>query len=275
MSSPLSVGALAVTPFAAVGRATIGIVHYFGGLATVVFVAAGTALRVGATRDFRTAVTDDLGWMFLTGLPLVGIAHVGLGSFLAMQAYYGGTFLDGTGAVVGVGLFRNIAPQMACYVLTGLLAARATPEVLGMRREGAAGLGRLISARLVAACIAGPVLSFWGAVAGTAVGWRVGVKLIGVSSHSFFYMFWEMMWARDVTGLVVKGAAFGFVAAAFACFEGLRGAGDDRPDAAPRAAYRAACFAMLAILFVNSGWFVLAYHAGPAFGPTLLTPPST
>jgi hypothetical protein len=29
---------------------------------------------------------------------------------------------------------------------------------------------------------------------------------------------------------------------------------------------------LLSILVVNSGWFLLVYHAGPAFGPTLLAP---
>ena len=41
----------------------------------------------------------------------------------------------------------------------------------------------------------------------------------------------------------------------------------------PAAACRAACFSTLAMLVLNSGWFLLAYHAGPAFGPTLLAPP--
>ena len=30
----------------------------------------------------------------------------------------------------------------------------------------------------------------------------------------------------------------------------------------------------VAILVFNSGWFLLVYHAGPAFGPTLLAPPA-
>jgi phospholipid/cholesterol/gamma-HCH transport system permease protein len=29
----------------------------------------------------------------------------------------------------------------------------------------------------------------------------------------------------------------------------------------------------MATLVLNSGWFLLVYHAGPAFGPTLMPPP--
>ena len=89
-------------------------------------------------------------------------------------------------------------------------------------------------------------------------------------------MFLEMLWVRDIVGLVVKGAAFGFVAALLACHEGLsRPAEADRPadlEAIGSAACRAACLAGLAILVFNGGWFLLVYHAGPAFGPTVLTP---
>ena len=34
--------------------------------------------------------------------------------------------------------------------------------------------------------------------------------MMGVSTHSFFLMFWEMLWLRDIVGLVVKGMLFGF-----------------------------------------------------------------
>ena len=71
----------------------------------------------------------ELSWMLRLGLPLVALVHVGIGSFLSMQSYFGGTFVEGTGAVVGVGLIRNVAPLMAGLTLAGLLAARVTPEL--------------------------------------------------------------------------------------------------------------------------------------------------
>jgi phospholipid/cholesterol/gamma-HCH transport system permease protein len=75
-------------------------------------------------------------------------------------------------------------------------------------------------------------------------------------------------------GLVVKGGAFGFCAGLFACQEGLRRPPGADPRSLPAAACRAACLAVVAILAINSGWFLLVYHAGPAFGPTLLAPPA-
>jgi phospholipid/cholesterol/gamma-HCH transport system permease protein len=231
------------------------------------------------------------------GLPLVALVHFGMGSFMALQAYFGGTFVDGTGAVVGVGLIRNVAPLMAGLTMTGLIAVRFTSELRGRSRIGldddplwladrdatpehpspprrATEPGRLAAARIGAALIAGPITAMWGAAVGTVVGWQVAKTMLGVSTHGFFSMFWEMLWLRDVIGMVVKGALYSSLAALCACHEGLRGPAerDPDPEAVAMAVFRAVCLAAVAILVVNSGWFLLIYHAGPAFGPTLLAP---
>ena len=124
--------------------------------------------------------------------------------------------------------------------------------------------------------VAGPILAAWGSIVGIAIGWLVAQSMMGLTFPAFFDMFLEMLWVRDVVGLVVKGAVFGFAAGLLACHEGLpRPDGpDDRPEAVCSAACRAACLAGLAILFFNAAWFLLVYHAGPAFGPTVLVPPN-
>ena len=66
------------------------------------------------------------------GCPLVGLVHVAMGSFLSLQAYFGSTFVDGTGAVVGVGLLRNLATLMTGMTLSGLLAGRMIPELVAI-----------------------------------------------------------------------------------------------------------------------------------------------
>jgi phospholipid/cholesterol/gamma-HCH transport system permease protein len=267
-------------------------------------VLAGSALGSALGRSKAApagSYVGELSWVLRLGLPLVALVHVGIGSFLSMQSYFGGTFVEGTGAVVGVGLVRNVAPMMACLTLAGLLAARVTPELRAWRRARVPERGErpgflertaapaapaappprpagtpagVVAPRLVAGAVAGLVFSLWGALVGVVVGWQVGQTMMGVSTHSFFLMFWDMLWLRDVFGLAIKGTVFGLVAATFACHEGFRGAPDDGFDAVATAACRAACFSALAILVINSGWFILVYHAGPAFGPTLLAPPA-
>lgn len=270
-------------PIALVGRATLNSLAYLSGLASIPASAAGSVF----SRDIEGRLAEDnvatqLGWMFSLAIPLVALVHVGIGSFLAMQSYFGGTFADGTGAVVGVGLLRNLAPLLSGIILAFVLAARMTPELRlrAGRAEGRvldAGKLRLpapaLGCRLIAATIAGPVLGLWAAGIGTLVGWQVAQTMMGVSTHSFFHMFWEMLWIRDLMGVLFKGLANGLLAAIFVCQEGLSGRADDDIASLSWAACRAACFGSIAILIVNSGWFILFYHAGPAFGPTLLEPP--
>ena len=69
-----------------------------------------------------------------------------MGSFLSLQAYYGSTFVDGTGAVVGVGLLRNLGGLMTGLIFAGILAARMIPELRILSRNFATGR-RAIRAR--------------------------------------------------------------------------------------------------------------------------------
>jgi phospholipid/cholesterol/gamma-HCH transport system permease protein len=272
-------------PLSWVGRKAMSGVAYLGGVGLL----AGSAVRsLVRPADPTPALVPALIWqlarMLGMGFPLVGLVHVGMGSFLSMQSYFGGTFVDGAGAVVGVGLIRNLAPLMAGMTLAGLLASRLTPELRARSRAAAGNAGdstvqvpdasRLTAIRVLAAMVTSPILGLWGSAVGMVIGWLVGLSLLGVSTHSFTHMFLDMLWTRDVVGLVVKGIAFGLFGALFACFEGLRGPRDADPDTVASAAFRAVCLTFVAILLINSSWFIFVYRAGPAFGPTLLSPPA-
>jgi phospholipid/cholesterol/gamma-HCH transport system permease protein len=291
-------------PVAWVGRWVIAGMSYVGGV-VLLTVSAATALlrsdREGTPISvaFGRTLVRQLSWMLAFGIPLVGLVHIAMGSFLSLQAYYGSTFVDGTGAVVGVGLLRNLGGLMTGMVLAGLLAARMIPELSVLARSlGVGGFvgateqkppvlaSRLAAPRILAAAIACVFLSQWGIVVGTVVGWQASASMMGLPTETFFLMMVRMVWLRDVVGLIVKGLLFGTLPAAICCFEAFRegareeetvpGAGLLSADAgAPLATpvLRATCFGIVAILIVNASWFILVYHAVPFYGPTLLKPP--
>lgn len=284
-----------LAPIAWIGRAALGVVGYLGGLAMLI----GSAARSVFVRDRQAppliqAIGRQADWMLGMGVPLVGLVHIGMGSFLSMQSYFGATFSDAIGAVVGVGLLRNLASLMTGLTLAGLFAARIVSDLhlgprpgldepagwvpdrdptFGLRAEepAMAGPGRLALARLLAAAVIGPVLAVWGAFVGIMVGWGVGWTLLGTTPAEYWGLFGEMLWPRDLTGLVLKGIVYAVLAAALSTHEGLRMPSSER---LPGACLRAACLSAVAILTVNSGWFLLFYHAGSAFGPTILAPPT-
>jgi len=305
MDSPTALAPSWLAPIALIGRAGLNLAAYLGCLGTLVLSAIRSVLSPsGEDPPFWPAWRDKTLLLLAMGAPLVALVHLGMGTFLSMQAYFGGTFVDGTGAVVGVGLIRNVAPMMTGLTLTGLLAPLFTTELLsranadlnskrvdqsqaldnlaegvtspsgfaGSDTELEASPARLVAVRIGAGMTACLILSVWGALVGTVVGWQTAKKLLGVSTDSFFSMYFEMLWLRDVFGLVTKGVLFGLFAAVFPCHEGLRAASRDS-SSITFVACRAACLASVALLFLNSIWFLLIYHAGPAFGPTLLAPP--
>jgi phospholipid/cholesterol/gamma-HCH transport system permease protein len=148
--------------------------------------------------------------------------------------------------------------------------------------------GGMTAPRMAAAAVAACLLSLWGFAVGTLVGWQASGSLLGLSSKMFYMMFVQMIWFRDVVGLIVKGSLFGVFTAVICCFEGLRGwecqVGEagiaDRVEelsdhtAVATSVVRAACLSMVAILLVNMIWFIFVYHAVPVYGPSLLAPPS-
>ena len=287
-------------PVGWVGRTVLMMMSYVGGVVLLALGAGGWLLRSETQRaqdmpGFALTTSRQLSWMLGLGLPLVGLIHVAMGSFLSLQAYYGSTFIDGTGAVVGVGLLRNLGGMMAGIILAGLLAARMIPELRRQHDLLAEGeptsprkaAFRLAAPRIAAAAIACPLLALWGVAVGTLVGWQAALSMMGLPTKIFFMMMFKMMWFRDVVGLVVKGLLFGMLPAAICCHEALRRGFHQeatesdfaarRADAgAPLATpvFRATCLGIIAILIVNMSWFMLVYHAVPFYGPTLLKTPT-
>jgi phospholipid/cholesterol/gamma-HCH transport system permease protein len=245
------------------GRSVLGITGYVGGV-TLLATAAGGSVLWPRPRDqavapgFSKTMMHQLFWMLVTGMPLVGLVHIALGSFLSLQAYYGSTFVDGTGAVVGVGLLRNMGGMMTGLVFSGILSARMIPELRILSRYLASNAvlsarsdaisqrapdrtdveeaivapsiapARLAAPRIAAASIACLLLSQWGIAVGTVVGWQASQSMMGVPTATFFMMMLKMTWFRDVVGLVVKGLLFGALPAAICCYEGLGyGAAED------------------------------------------------
>ncbi len=258
-------------------RALAGSIGYLGGVAILATAALRAVLRpADDSPPLLRETARQLDRLLKMGFPLVAMVHVGMGSFLAMQAYFGATFVEGIGPVVGVGLVRNLASLLSGFILSGLVAARHVADFRGPAGDDPAHAPRMAASRVAAAMVAGPILAAWGSAVGIVVGWLVAESMMGVTWPAFFDLFIEMLWVRDVVGLVVKGALFGGLAAVVACHEGMRrpDEGDDRPDPIGSAACRAACLAGVAILVLNAGWFLLIYHAGPAFGPTVMDPPT-
>lgn len=255
-------------------------VAYLGSLALLLIEAVGSAVHFrSGRRRLVPALMRRLDELFRVGFPLVGLVHVGFGSFLSMQAYYGATFSAANGAVVGLGLLRNVAPMLTGFCLAAVLSVRISEEFsreAGLDDEqeqdggeaGAPEVSRLVLVRLCSSAVAGPILILWGASVGTLIGALVSRVVLGVPVPFYFGMIQQMIRTADAVGVVVKGTCFGGLAALVACHEALRERPAPRPGSHPAPpALRATLLSMFCMLFFNFSWFNLVYMAGSPFGP--------
>lgn len=240
---------------------------------------------------FAPAVARLVDELLRRGLPLVVMIGMSLGAFLTMQAYFSATFREAAGAVVGVGLLRNLASLVTGFLLSGMLAARIVPElrrgpriaidadprsvpdrdvVRGDRTDDRVepAPARIVAVRLTAAAIVAPMLAIWLAVAGLSMGMLVAQSKLAVSPGLFVNKLLSIIELRDVAGLVAKSVLFAVTAALFACREGLR-EGSSEPAVVNRDAWRAVIRSALAVMLINNTWFSLSYLAGSPFGPAL------
>lgn len=288
-----------INPLRLLGWLAFETVRWCGGLGTLFassLVAWLRPSRAGEIKLLKSAY-QQMVWLIIWGSPLVILLHIGLGSFLALQAFHGAIFLDAVGPVVGVGLFRNVGSQMSAMIVAGLVSTHTVAELRLSRskadrihngkmidRDVAKGLrpqsallvpdhARLTAGRVLGAMLAGPVLGFIGCTAGLISGLMVSRSILDVPTVWFLYNFVEMLWARDLVGILVKGAVFSGAASLIACHEGLR-----EPEGSASnlgvAMWRAAVLGMLAILIANSAWFTLMFLGGAPFGRTVLEPPT-
>ena len=317
-----------IGPVAWVGRSVIESMGYVGGVSILLLGAAGSLFLTGRSRrdedapGFVKSLFQQLFWMLYMGIPLVGLVHIAIGSFLSLQAYYGSTFVDGTGAVVGVGLLRNLGGHDERHDLrrhpggaNDPGAANPVAAAASLEDEASATAdcgrigpgGRAISrtrARVPRSIVS---LAAWlpadrrgggspascsrsGESRSALVGWQASQSMMGLSTEIFFMMMIKMMWFRDVVGLVVKGFFSALCRRRFAAtrgsFRGWRRSSHPAIRSVGIAAGASGSAATLveagvpgrlpvvvAILVMNSSWFMLVYHAVPFYGPTLLPQP--
>ena len=168
--------------------------RYLGGVGLLGAAVVRAALR--PHRGLLGATLRQLAELIRYALGLVLLIHFSMGSFLAMQAFFGATFREAAGAVVGVGLVRNLATLLTGFTLAGLLAVRAAgavdPAEEGWAEPTAEPDGR-VAARVLGAALAGPVLACWGAALGLLSGMLVARSLLGVAPGLFLGGFLEMV----------------------------------------------------------------------------------
>ena len=209
------------------------------------------------------------GRMFVQAMEFIGIGSIFI---VALTAFFVGAVLalqlvDGfrdfgaenqTGAVVGLGLTREIGPVFAALMVTSRAGSAMTTELGSMRVTSQIDalttmavnpVQYLVVPRLAAGVVMVPILTMLFNIVGMFGAWLVAVQMLGLDPGIFLdRMQWLVDW-EDVRQGLIKAAVFGLVVCLIACRQGFYA--DGGAAGVGRATNRAVVHSAIAILMLD------------------------
>jgi phospholipid/cholesterol/gamma-HCH transport system permease protein len=154
------------------------------------------------------------------------------GMVLSMQGYYAlnrfgsDAFL---GPMVALSLLRELGPVLAGLMVTGRAGSAIAAEIGVMRINeqidalelmGLNAFRYLVAPAFIACVIALPLLTAFFNVVGIFGGYLVGVKLLGVSSGTYFGEMINYVEMSDIAAGTYKAFSFGAIIGGVCCYKG-------------------------------------------------------
>ena len=202
------------------GRYTIGIFHQLG---AVILLLMAAVKEIGAFRG-RETMKQCLALGVLS-FPIVALTLLFTGMVLSVQiagelTKYGADFT--VGAIVAIGMGRELGPVLCGVVLAGRVGAAITAEIGTMRvTEQIDALRYLVVPRLVACMTMLPLLTVFGVTIGVGGGMIVASLTHGVSSYTFMHSIHVYCVPSDLYIGVFKSVIFGMIVALVGCDRGM------------------------------------------------------
>jgi phospholipid/cholesterol/gamma-HCH transport system permease protein len=135
-----------------------------------------------------------------------------------------------TGAVVSVGMSSELGPVLAGLMLTARVGAamaaelgtmKVTEQIDALRTLATHPVDYLVVPRLLAAVVAGPLLTAEAIIVGIAASYLVGVNLLDVEGAYYLAYINRYTEPHDVVIGLIKATWFGGIIAMISCYKGL------------------------------------------------------
>ena len=202
------------------GRYTIGIFHQLG---AVILLLTAAVKEIGAFRG-RETMKQCLSLGVLS-FPIVALTLLFTGMVLSVQiagelTKYGADFT--VGAIVAIGMGRELGPVLCGVVLAGRVGAAITAEIGTMRVTEQIDALRCLAVRRLVACMTMlPLLTVFGVTIGVGGGMIVASLTHGVSSYTFMHSIHVYCVPSDLYIGVFKSVIFGMIVALVGCDRGM------------------------------------------------------
>lgn len=252
-------------PLALLGRAVLHALASIGRVALFALSAVTHLLRPPFYgREFLHALLQ-IGWL---SLPVVGLTAVFTGGALALQIYSGGARFNAEAVVpqiVGIGMVRELGPVLVGLMIAARVTSSIAAEIATMKVTeqidalvtlSTHPMKYLVAPRLLSALIVVPLLVAVGDVIGIFGGYVVATGSLGFNPAAYLKNTVDFLEPLDVISSLVKGCAFGGIAALMGCYYGMAsGRGAQGVGRATKGSVEAAAVLILAANFLLTGVF--------------------
>ncbi len=221
-------------------------------------------LRAALTRPYYPKEILKTVWSAgYLSLPLVGLTALFAGGALALQIFDGGARFSAQEVmpqIVAIGMVRELGP-----VLVGLMIAarvtssfaaeigtmRVTEQIDALITLSTEPKRYLVVPRVIGLALAAPILVAVGDIIGIFGGFAVATARLDFNAASYLQNTVDFLEPLDVVSSLVKGLAFGLIAALMGCYHGFTAkSGAAGVGSATKSAVVAASILILAANFV-------------------------
>ncbi|MGP6085945.1 MlaE family ABC transporter permease [Antarctobacter jejuensis] len=215
-------------------------------------------------REFGMALMN-IGWF---SLPVVGLTAVFTGGALALQIYSGGARFNAEAVVpqiVAIGIVRELGPVLVGLMIAARVTSSIAAEIATMKVTeqidalvtlSTNPMKYLVAPRVLAALVVVPLLVAIGDVIGVFGGFAVATGSLGFNPASYLKNTVNFLEFLDIVSSLVKGCAFGGIAALMGCYFGMHsGRGAQGVGRATKGSVEAAAVLILAANFLLTGAF--------------------
>lgn len=210
------------------GRQTISIFHQLGAIILLLIAAVKEIGTIRSRETFKQCLS-----LGVLSFPIVALTLLFTGMVLSVQiagelTKYGADFT--VGAIVAIGIGRELGPVLCGVVLAGRVGAaitaeigtmRVTEQIDALRGMAVSPIGYLVVPRLVACMAMLPILNVFGVVIGVGGGMIVASLSHGVSSYVFMHSIRVFCVPSDLYIGVIKSIIFGMIVALVGCDRGM------------------------------------------------------
>ena len=210
------------------GRQTISIFHQLGAIILLLIAAVKEIGTIRSRETFKQCLS-----LGVLSFPIVALTLLFTGMVLSVQiagelTKYGADFT--VGAIVAIGVGRELGPVLCGVVLAGRVGAaitaeigtmRVTEQIDALRCMAVSPIGYLVVPRLVACMAMLPILNVFGVVIGVGGGMIVASLSHGVSSYVFMHSSRVFCVPSDFYIGVIKSIIFGMIVALVGCDRGM------------------------------------------------------